>query len=138
MARSTKKPSTKRPSTKKLSTKRPSTKKPSTKKPSTKKPSTKRPSTKKPSTKTKKPSKKRTKKHNKNVKKGGAVRMPSEYFGKDSRRYSVNHPASYMTKHGMSRGVSHGTLNADGTAGPNLAFVSTSKQSGAGCGCGRK
>lgn len=52
--------------------------------------------------------------------KGGAVRMPSEFFGKDSGAYADTVPASYDTAYGASRGVSHGSVQGC-TTGPNLA-----------------
>jgi hypothetical protein len=52
--------------------------------------------------------------------KGGAVRMPAEYFGGNSGRYFASVPASYETAYGPSAGVSHGSVRC-GDAGPNLA-----------------
>jgi hypothetical protein len=56
---------------------------------------------------------------------GGAIIMPSEYFGNDSGRYSTNVPSSYSTAYGPSVGVSQGIVR-DGAVGPNLAWGPTS------------
>lgn len=61
--------------------------------------------------------KKRTKRR---MHKGGAIRLPSEYFGKNSGRYFDNVSSSYSTAYGPSKGVSHGVIG-NGVAGPNLA-----------------
>ena len=64
-------------------------------------------------------SSKRNNRSNKVNKKGGAVRLPTEYFGGNSGRYSANPPASYDTAYGPSAGVSMGTVRGN-KVGPNL------------------
>lgn len=63
--------------------------------------------------------KRRNNKTKKVNKKGGAVRLPSEYFGGNSGRYSPNPSASYDTAYGPSVGVSMGTVRGN-KVGPNL------------------
>jgi hypothetical protein len=70
-------------------------------------------------------SKRRTKKVSKN-KRGGAVRLPAEYFGGNSGRYSANPLNSYDTAYGTSVGVSMGTVRGS-QVGPNLAPGPNSK-----------
>lgn len=68
-------------------------------------------------------SKKKTKskrRQRRRISKGGAIRLPSEFFGKNSGRYFDKPNSSYNTAYGPSRGVSHGTIGATFT-GPNLA-----------------
>ena len=51
----------------------------------------------------------------------GAVRMPSEFFGVDSGRYTSN-PSAGQCDHafGKAYAVSQGTQNPGGSYGPNL------------------
>lgn len=51
--------------------------------------------------------------------KGGAVRMPSEYFGKDSGRY-LPAGSKELAVPSCQRPASFGTIFADGTVGPVL------------------
>jgi hypothetical protein len=79
---------------------------------------------------TKKPSKRSSKKgSSKKNKRGGAVRMPSEYFGGSSGRYSGT-PNNHI-------GVSQGTI-AGCMAGPNMGRSPKLNMSGGSCGCGDK
>jgi hypothetical protein len=55
---------------------------------------------------------------------GGAIILPSEYFGKDSGSYSPSVQNSYSTAYGASAGVSQGVFR-DGVVGPNLAWGPT-------------
>lgn len=66
---------------------------------------------------------------------GGAVRMPSEYFGVESGRYHQSgSPAleSGMSAYGKNVATSHGTIHNSKFAGPNLApsHGATSTQTG--------
>ena len=58
------------------------------------------------------------------IKRGGAIIMPSEYFGKDSGSYSPTVNASYNTAYGASVGISQGMPNGN-LIGPNLAYGPT-------------
>lgn len=58
------------------------------------------------------------------IKRGGAIRMPSEYFGKDSGSYSPVVNTAYNTAYGPSVGVSQGMANGN-LYGPNLAYGPT-------------
>jgi hypothetical protein len=58
------------------------------------------------------------------IKRGGAIIMPSEYYGNDSGSYSPVVNASYNTAYGSSVGVSQGMANGN-LYGPNLAYGPT-------------
>ena len=55
-----------------------------------------------------------------NTQTGGAIRLPSEYYGQDSGRYLENVPAVDKNAYGETNAVSFGTINPDNTTGPNL------------------
>ena len=55
-----------------------------------------------------------------NAQTGGAIRLPSEYYGQDSGRYLDNVPAVDKNAYGDTNAVSFGTINPDNTTGPNL------------------
>jgi len=61
-------------------------------------------------------------KHVRKTKKGGAVRMPSEYFGVNSGRYHADGSPSLalsQNAYGETAAVSHGVLQ-NGLVGPNM------------------
>jgi hypothetical protein len=69
--------------------------------------------------------------------KGGRIVLPSEYFGKDSGRYTTNPPQLESGAYGMNHATSHGTLigtDSDGLSiiGPDLspAPYATTTQTG--------
>ena len=102
-----------------------SSKKRSSKKRSSKKRSSKKRSSKKRSSKKRSSKKRSSKKH----KRGGAVRLPSQYFGGSSGRYS--------SKPSDHKGVSQGTIIGC-MAGPNIGPFPSLNMSGGSCGCGIK
>ena len=112
-------------SSKKRSSKKRSSKKRSSKKRSSKKRSSKKRSSKKRSSKKRSSKKRSSKKH----KRGGAVRLPSQYFGGSSGRYS--------SKPSDHKGVSQGTIIGC-MAGPNIGPFPSLNMSGGSCGCGIK
>ena len=69
--------------------------------------------------------------------KGGRTVLPSEYFGKDSGRYTTNPPQLESGAYGMNHATSHGTLigtdsNGLSIIGPDLspAPYATTTQTG--------
>lgn len=65
--------------------------------------------------------KSKMKRHSSRKMKGGAIRLPSEFYGKQSNRYSDNYSPNYNTAYGPSKGVSHGSVSSCGRySGPNL------------------
>ena len=123
--RSSKKRPSKKRSSRKRSSKKRSSKKRSSKKRSSKKRSSRKRSSKKRSSKKRSSKKRSSRKH----KRGGAVRMPSKYFGGSSGRYSSN-PSNH-------KGVSQGSI-AGCMAGPNIGPFPSLNMSGGSCGCGLK
>jgi len=53
-------------------------------------------------------------------KRGGAVRMPLEYFGSSSGRYSAEVEAPGTSAYGPFMSVSQGVPSLDGMVGPNV------------------